>query len=140
MVEMQSLRDKLVKVFDEMKFDAEGAPTTDMRLIEQASLGADHCAFGAALCEAWKFPKSFGHVAGHHHDPTKLPSGNRLLASVVHIADRLSAQLNYGFRGDIQNSTIDPHVCEEIGMSLPQLQTIKLSLPQIFEEVQATFG
>src|SRR5688572_7644847 len=57
MVEMQAMRDKLVKVFDEMKFNADNTPTTNMREIERRLLGADHCAFGAALCESWKFPK-----------------------------------------------------------------------------------
>jgi HD-like signal output (HDOD) protein len=140
MVEMQSMREKLIKVFDGMTYDAEGTPGADMRALETATIGADHCAFGAGLCEAWKFPKSFAHVAGHHHDPSQLPAGNRMLASVVYVADRLSAQLGYGFRGDIQNPEIDKHVCEEIGMSAPQLEAIKLALPKVFEEVQATFG
>jgi len=140
MVEMQSMRDKLVKVFDEMKFDADGTPTSDMRQLELKMMGADHCGFGGALCEMWKFPKSFVQVAGHHHDPTQLPGGSRMLTSVVYVADRLAAELGYGFRGDVQNAAIDPHVCEELSMSIPQLQLIKLSLPQVFQEVQATFG
>src|SRR5262245_20409137 len=82
MVEMQAARDKLVKVFDEMKFGSDGLPTTNMREIEAKLMGADHCAFGAGLCESWKFPKSFAQVAGHHHDPLALPSGSRMLAAV----------------------------------------------------------
>ena len=140
MVEMQAMRDKLVKVFDEMKFNADNAPTTDMREIERRILGADHCAFGAALCEAWKFPKSFVHVAGNHHDPLALPSGNRMLVAVVHTADRLSAQLKYGFRSDIQHIDVENAICEELNMPRTQLETIKLALPKVFEEVQATFG
>jgi HD-like signal output (HDOD) protein len=140
MVEMQAARDKLVKVFDEMKFGAEGIPTTNMREIEAKLMGADHCAFGAGLCEAWKFPKSFAHVAGHHHDPLALPSGNRMLAAVVHVADCLSAQLNYGFKGDMTKIEVDQHVCEELNMSRPTLETIKAALPAVFEDVKATFG
>lgn len=140
MVEMQAMREKLVKVFDGMTYNEDGSPAVDMRPIEVATLGADHCAFGAGLCEAWKFPKSFAHVAGHHHDPSQLPSGSRMLASVVYVADRLSAQLGYGFRGDIQDSSIDKNVCEELNISPPQLEAIKACLPKVFEEVQATFG
>src|SRR5262245_26755556 len=69
MVEMQSDRHKLVEVFDQIEFGSDGVPTTDMREVERRILGADHEAFGAALCEAWKFPKTFTAVAGHHHDP-----------------------------------------------------------------------
>ena len=140
MVEMQAMRDKLIAVFSEMKYNDKNEPITCLRELETNILGADHCAFGAALCEAWKFPKSFVHVAGNHHDPMSLPSGNRMLAAVVHAADCLSAQLNYGFRGDIKHADVENHICEELNMSRPQLESIKLALPKVFEEVQATFG
>ena len=110
MVEMQAARDKLLRVFDEMKFDADGTPLTNMCEIEQQVLGADHCAFGTGLCEAWKVPKSFSHVAGYHHDPMALPSGTRMLACVVHAADCLTAQLGMGFRGDIQDMEVSAEV------------------------------
>ncbi len=140
MVEMQAARDKLLRVFDEMKFDADGTPLTNMCEIEQQVLGADHCAFGTGLCEAWKFPKSFSHVAGYHHDPMALPSGTRMLACVVHAADCLTAQLGMGFRGDIQDMEVSAEVCDELKMTRPQLEAIKLALPKIFEEVQSTFS
>lgn len=140
MVEMQAARDKLLRVFDEMKFDADGVPLTNMCEIEQQVLGADHCAFGTGLCEAWKFPKSFSHVAGHHHDPMALPSGTRMLACVVHAADCLTAQLGMGFRGDIQDMEVSAEVCDELKITRPQLEAIKLALPKIFEEVQSTFS
>lgn len=140
MVEMQAARDKLLRVFDEMKFDADGTPLTNMCEIEQQVLGADHCAFGTGLCEAWKFPKSFSHVAGYHHDPMALPSGTRMLACVVHAADCLTAQLGMGFRGDIQDMEVSAEVCDELKITRPQLEAIKLALPKIFEEVQSTFS
>src|SRR5688572_20931859 len=106
MVEMQATREKLLQVFDKMKFDAAGVPQTNMRDIEKQAIGADHCAFGAALCETWKFPKSFAHVAGGHHDPLNLPSGNRMLAAVVHVADRMAAECKYGFRADLETTLV----------------------------------
>jgi putative nucleotidyltransferase with HDIG domain len=140
MVEMQASRDKLLQVFDKMKFDAAGIPQTNMREIEQQVVGADHCAFGAGLCESWKFPKSFAHVAGHHHDPMSLPSGNRMLAAVVHVADTMAAEAKYGFRADLQTTLVDPHVLEELRMTAPTLESIRLALPKVFAEVQSTFG
>jgi putative nucleotidyltransferase with HDIG domain len=140
MVEMQAVRDKLLRVFEEMKFDADGVPQTDMRAVELRVIGADHTGFGAALCNAWKFPKNFAQVAGHHHDPMQLPAGSRMLTSIVCVADRLSAQLQYGFRGDLVTIEITPAVCDELTMSRAQLQAIQASLPEIFAEVQSTFG
>jgi putative nucleotidyltransferase with HDIG domain len=140
MVEMQASRDKLLQVFDKMTFDAAGLPQTNMREIESQVIGADHCAFGAGLCEAWKFPKSFSHVAAGHHDPLSLPSGNRMLAAVVHVADRMSADCKYGFRADLQSTLVHPHVLDELRVTAPTLESIKLALPKIFDEVQSTFG
>jgi HD-like signal output (HDOD) protein len=140
MVEMQAMKDKLVKVFETMRFNPDGSPASDMRQIESATCGADHCAFGAALCENWKFPKSFVHVAGGHHTPMDLPAANRMLSAVVHAADRMAAQLNYGFRGDLITIDVDSVIFDEIGMSRPQFEAIKASLPKIFDEVKATFG
>jgi putative nucleotidyltransferase with HDIG domain len=140
MVEMQSSREKLVTVFATMQFTPEGVPLNDLREIERSIIGADHCAFGAALCELWKFPKSFAYVAGHHHQPFELPQGQRMLAGLVCLSDRLSAQLGYGFRGDIQDTTIGNDILDELRMTATQLEAIKAMLPKIFEEVQATFG
>src|SRR5262245_61868569 len=50
MVEMQAMRDKLLKVFEDMKFSPKGEPLADMRGIELRIIGADHTGFGAALC------------------------------------------------------------------------------------------
>lgn len=140
MVEMQANREKLLQVFDRMQFDAAGVPQTDMREIERSIIGADHCAFGMALCESWKFPKSFSHVAGGHHEPMNLPSGNRMLAAVVHVADRMAAECKYGFRADLQSTLVEPGVLDELRVTQPTLESIRSALPKIFDEVQSTFG
>jgi HD-like signal output (HDOD) protein len=140
MVEMQAMRDKLVKVFEQMKFDDNGAPLTDMLEIEQTVIGATHPVFGQALCEAWKFPKSFSYVTGHHHNPSELPPANRMLAAIVYVADRMAAQCNYGFRGDLPTTDVKPEALAELNMNLPTYEAIKASLPKIFQEVEATFG
>lgn len=140
MVEMQAVRDKLLRVFDEMKFDGQNVPQTDMREAETRVIGANHCAFGLALCEAWKFPASFSQVAGNHHDPTQLPSGSRMLTSIVHVADRIAAQLNYGFRGDLINTDVTSETLDELHMTRPQMEAIKASMPAVFEEVSKTFA
>jgi HD-like signal output (HDOD) protein len=49
-VELQSDRAKLVKVFNDMQFDSDGNPLIDFRMVERAVFGADHTHFGLALC------------------------------------------------------------------------------------------
>ena len=140
MVEVQAMRHELVTVFEEMTFDDDNVPTCNMREIETRILGADHQAFGAGLCDAWKFPQSFSYVTGHHHDPTELPESNRTLTSIVYVADRLSGLADYGFRGDLESLEIGSDALDEIQLSAEKLAVIKSNLPDAFEEIEAMFG
>jgi HD-like signal output (HDOD) protein len=122
-----------------MPFTAEGVPTANMRDLERQICGADHCAFGAGLCEGWKFPQSFAYVTGYHHDPRALPEANRLLTAVVYVADRLSADLKYGFRGDLTSTAIEPSIAEQLHLTPEHVERIRSRMPQVYDEVEATF-
>lgn len=139
MVEMQAKRTELIQVFEGLTFDADGAPDRDLREIEQEVLGADHQAFGAGLCESWKFPKSFGYVTAHHHNPLGLPDGSRTLASVVYVGDRLAAKAGYGFRADLMSLEFIPEVLEDLRLDAASLDAIIAALPEAYDEVEATF-
>ncbi|MFB3137828.1 MAG: HDOD domain-containing protein [Phycisphaerales bacterium] len=140
MVEVQAMRHELTQVFEEMTFDSDGAPQSDMREVEQRILGADHTAFGAGLCETWKFPKSFNYVTRHHHNPSELPEGHRMLTSIVYVADRLSGQLDYGFRTDLVHLEISSADLDALGLTTEQLERVKGHLPKAFEDIEATFA
>lgn len=140
MVEMQAQRNGLIEVFEQISFDADGVPGANMLEIERNVLGADHQRFGAGLCEAWKFPKSFGFVAGHHHNPLDLPEGSRTLAAVVFVADRVAGSGGYGFRADLPSLTIDDAVADELRLTRDQIARVQTNLPQVYEEVEATFS
>ena len=140
MVEVQAMRHELTQVFEEMTFDTDGVPQCDMREVEHRLLGADHTAFGAGLCETWKFPKSFSYVTRHHHNPSELPEGHRMLTSIVYMADRLSGQLDYGFRTDLMHLEISSADLDALGLTIEQLERVKGSLPQAFEDIEATFA
>jgi putative nucleotidyltransferase with HDIG domain len=140
MVEMQSDRAKFVQVFEQMTFNDERVPLCNMRDVEAQVYGADHQQFGAGLCDSWKFPKSFTYVAGHHHNPTGLPDANRMLTTIVYVADHLSAQLGYGFRADIQDATIEGRALDELRLHGEQLESVKSRMPDAYADVESTFG
>lgn len=140
MVEMQAQRNGLIEVFEQIPINADGTPGANMLEIERNVLGADHQRFGAGLCEAWKFPKSFGFVAGHHHNPLDLPEGSRTLAAVVFIADRIAGKGGYGFRADLPSLTIADDVADELRITRDQIERVQTNLPQVYEEVEATFS
>ncbi len=134
-VEMQYDRHKLIDVIQDLEIDGDGVPAKNMLEVEETIFGATHQDFGAALCEKWRFPKSFAYVTGHHHNPLELPANNRTLASIVYVADRLAAADESGFRLDLPNLDMDPSVLEELGLTQSQLDQIAQDLPEQVQEV-----
>jgi HD-like signal output (HDOD) protein len=139
MVEVQTMRDKLLQVFAQLKLDEQGVPQADMRELERRICGADHCAFGSGLCDTWKFPRSFTFVAGHHHEPQKLPDASRILTAVVYVADRVAARAGMGFRGDLLATDVDTAVLDMLRMTPVDVENIRAALPEMYEQVEATF-
>ena len=140
-VELQSERDKLASIVQKIELSKDGVPTTDFLAVERSVLGCDHGVYGAALCEAWKFPKSFTRVCGHHHDPHLLPADMSTLTWIVHIADRLAASVQKkGFRLDLMTSDISDDSLAAIGMSPAGLAQLRIALPAMLDGVEAQFG
>lgn len=129
MVEMQFDRNRLIEVFEKLGCDAKGVPINSMIEAENTIFSANHQDFGAGLCEKWKFPASFALVTGFHHKPLEAPAGGRTLVSVVHIADRLAAEIAGGFRQDLMCFDIDPNVLGEIRLPAEKLAEIRKALP-----------
>jgi len=135
-VEMQHDREKLIDVIGRLGVKG-GEPSEDMLAVEEQVFGATHQDFGRALCERWKFPKSFSYVTGSHHNPLELAAGNRTLACVIYVADRLAAQAEpEGFRLDLASLEFDQAVLDEIGLSQDQIASISEQLPQHIEDVK----
>jgi HD-like signal output (HDOD) protein len=137
MVEMQYDRLKLIEVVEQISVDANGNPNRDMREVEREVFGADHQAFGKALCERWKFPEAFAQVTGHHHTPLELPTGARSMASLVYVADRLASSLDRAFRLDLVSLEIDGSVLDEIKLTRDALDDIRSRLAEEVEDVAA---
>jgi HD-like signal output (HDOD) protein len=136
MVEMQYDRNKLIEVFEKIG-DTVGVPTGSMIEAENSILGANHQDFGAGLCEKWKFPKTFAAVTGYHHRPLEIAAENRTLVCLVHIADRIAAEVAGGFRHDLMSTEIDAAVRDEIKLTAEKLAEIKKALP---EQIKANGG
>ena len=98
----------------------------DLRECEREVLGEDHETFGSALCEHWKFPSSLVWVAGHHHDPTAVPLANRDLPMIVHVADRIAAEIAGGFSLDLREGGISPEALDHLGIDQVTLERIRV--------------
>ncbi|MBA4038883.1 MAG: hypothetical protein C0468_00875 [Planctomyces sp.] len=131
MVELQYDRNKLVEVVERCAPEPDStAPASDFLATELQVFGATHQDFGTALCDKWKFPRSFAFVTGHHHAPLELAPETRLLTCLVHVADRLAADTTNGFRLDLPDTTISPAVFDELKLSNSDIDEVRTKLPE----------
>jgi putative nucleotidyltransferase with HDIG domain len=141
MVELQSDREKLIAAINRLPMDKDGAPTADFSAIERETFGCDHGTFGATLCDAWKFPRSFAYVCGHHHDPRALPHDVRILPWLVHVADRLASAVSQrGYRLDLASLEISDEALAALAMTREQLEAVRAALPECLQEAEANFA
>ncbi len=134
MVELQYDRSKLIEVIEGVGLDGGGVPAQDLRDVEREHFGADHQAFGMALCEKWKFPNSFVQVTGHHHNPMKLATDARTLPCVIYVADRLAAGLEHGYRVDLPDLSVASEVREHLKITNEVMEKLIERLPTEIEE------
>jgi len=127
MVEMQSMRPKLLEVLERTEAGVNFIEA------EEHVIGANHQDFGAALCEKWKFPHSFVCVTGYHHRPTELSSENRTLTAVVHVADVLAARNQIGFSTVAPGAAIDPKILAQLRLSDDDVNEIGQQVPEAYE-------
>jgi HD-like signal output (HDOD) protein len=101
--------------------------------LEHEIIGMDHQQLGMALAEQWKFPRSCQLVAGYHHRPTELADSNRLLVTLVFVADTICCQSKHGFNltalgqkldgAGLAEINLDPAIIERTAAGLDDLVT-----------------
>jgi len=103
--------------------------------IERDTLGVDHQILGAALCEKWKFPRSCQLAASHHHRPTELADNNRLLTTLVYIADTLCCEAREGFDLTARHQTVEASEPSAVGLDVSCVEHTRRRLPELVKTV-----
>jgi putative nucleotidyltransferase with HDIG domain len=96
-------------------FDRIGKGEIGIRDAERDVLGVDHEEIGGQLASAWKFSDNYSSCILHHHEPDQSARFTRLVR-VIHIADCLCRQLEYGSGGDEIVPEIDADVMDSFSM------------------------
>lgn len=135
MVEMQAGRHKLIEVFERLP-----QAKTPFIGVEDEVLGANHQDFGRALCERWKFPKSFSYVTGYHHRPLELDPSSRTLTNVVYIADWLAKKSQIGFVADVSTEQIEASILDELRLTEADIDNVEQQMPDAIDQVNAFLG
>jgi len=94
---------------EQLRQVCEAAKTSDRAFVdlEREMMGMDHQQLGACLAEQWRFPKNCQLVAGHHHHPSALGDGNRMLVTLVYVADTICCQSRHGFNLTAMHQRLD---------------------------------
>jgi HD-like signal output (HDOD) protein len=108
--------------------------------IERDVMGVDHQMLGAGLTEHWKFPRSCQLVAGHHHNPATLSDNNRLLVTLVFVADTLCCQANRGFNLTALRQKLDDADLHAVGIDMGLVERTRNNLPALLDGAAAMMG
>jgi putative nucleotidyltransferase with HDIG domain len=112
----------------------------DFCAVEQELIGADHAQLGMALAEAWKFPRPCQLVAGYHHRPADLADNNRILVTLVAVADILCCQGKQGFDLTARHQNLAASAADSIGIDPAAIERVKTNLPQLVEQTRTLFA
>jgi HD-like signal output (HDOD) protein len=85
---------------------------------ENMILGIDHCVVGKLIAEKWQLNETLMDSLCHHHDPDKVREENRLLISIVALANVFADIFEIGSSGD--NFPDDPmliYLLQQVGVS-----------------------
>jgi len=85
----------------------------EMRFLkaEERTLGLTHQEVGQLLANRWNLPESLGETIANHHNPSALEE-NRVLASIVHLADYMTQRLGIGCFYWDDNIQLDENIIE----------------------------
>jgi len=94
---------------------------------EQAVLGFDHAAAGAALASCWRFPEEVARAVALHH----APDGGMGLVDVVHVANILAHALDLAGDPQARVPPLNPEAWRHLGLDQAALKAL---LPGIEQE------
>jgi HD-like signal output (HDOD) protein len=96
--------------------------------LERDMIGVDHQELGQALAEHWKFPRSCQMVAGFHHRPMALSLENRLLVTLVYVADTICCTAGQGFNLTALSQKLEDAGLSEIGLDMSVVEHTRTNL------------
>jgi HD-like signal output (HDOD) protein len=135
LVELQTAPESLQAVCERAK---KGVP--DFCALERELVGVDHQQLGMGLAAQWKFPRSCQLVAGYHHQPGALRDNNRLIVTLVYVADTIVCQMGNGFNLTAAGQELDSNLLSEMQIDPQLVERVRANLPTQLTSAASMFG
>lgn len=132
LIERQAFPEQLSEVIRSVC--KNGLPICD---VEMEMLGADHQSLGSALAAKWKFPRPLQTVLGYHHRVDNLTENQRLMPTLVYIADTLACHERIGFHLTSEGQDVDDVLLETVGLSETDFSAVRELLPEYLQAAEA---
>lgn len=100
---------------------------------EQHILGFDHTEIAYDLCQKWKLPDAHAEAMRYHHTPEQ--SNDNQLAHIVHIADYLAKQNDFGLGPAFDNEPLHPVCMESLGLKQEHLDEVAAEMVDSVEKI-----
>lgn len=105
--------------------------------IERRIVGTTHQELGEGLTTRWKFPRHLRAAVGFHHNPEDLAAELRRMGLIIHCADILCCQEQFGFHLTANDEEFTQELLESIGVTVEQLVEVRDSMGPDLEEAHA---
>ena len=105
-------------------FDLIESENKTISQAEHDILGLSHADIGGCLATEWSFSENFLNAILYHHDPEK-PKRYQRLVCLVHLADTICREMDYGSGGDAVPREISPFVLDHFSLGEKGLKILR---------------
>ena len=106
---------------------------------ERKVLGVDHAQIGGLLAERWELPPQYVTAIRHHHTPLEADD-DKILTSLVHVADVIAFELGLGLGADGLHYTLAPECFDIAGVTQEQYEEVIEAVGSTASEAENLFA
>lgn len=112
------LRDTFIEINNKVNEEKISFSTAESNI-----LGFDHAAIGAKVANKWNLPVALVHAIQYHHSPLEAPE-EKVLSSIVHVADALCMSMGIGLGVDGLRYSFDDGVLEQLSLTQGDIEEL----------------
>jgi HD-like signal output (HDOD) protein len=105
----------------------------NFRKAEHHILGFDHTEIAYDLCQKWKLPNTHAEAMRYHHTPED--SGDNQLAHIVHVANYLAKQADFGTGPAFDNEPLNQNSMEALQLKQEHLDEFTAEMIDSVEKI-----